>query len=321
MAELRIGISGWTYAPWRGKFYPAGLPQRLELAYASRRFNALEVNGTFYSLQRPASFQEWFRATPPGFVFALKGGRYVTHFRKLKEPRQAIANYFASGLLCLREKLGPILWQFPPFFPFVEDRFKAFLDLLPRDTVELARLAKEHGPFLKKRVYLEVDTRRPVRHAVEFRHESFLTDRFVGLLRRHNVALVVADVASKFPTAEDVTADWVYVRLHGSRQLYSSGYTPREIQAWAAKVRAWHAGTEPADARRIGAAAPPATSGRDVYMFFDNTDVKLRAPADARRMAEELGVGPGESVRRVLDALGVKPRASKRQSAAVKKRS
>jgi uncharacterized protein YecE (DUF72 family) len=320
MAAIRVGISGWTYAPWRGKFYPPGLPQRLELAYAGRRFNALEINGTFYSLQRPSSFQTWYQATPPDFVFALKGGRYVTHFRKLNEPRQAIANYFASGLLCLREKLGPILWQFPPFMPFVEDRFKAFLDLLPRDTVELARLAKGHGAFLKNRVYLEVDAKRPVRHAVEFRHESFLTERFVALLRRHNVALVVADVASKFPTAEDVTADWVYVRLHGSRQLYASGYTPREIRGWAEKLRAWHAGTEPADARRIGGESPPARAGRDVFVFFDNTDVKLRAPVDARRMTEELGVGPEETVRQVLDELGIKPSAAKRRSVAVKKR-
>jgi uncharacterized protein YecE (DUF72 family) len=320
MAEIRVGISGWTYAPWRGKFYPDGLTQKLELAYASRRFNALEVNGTFYSLQTPSSFQSWYEATPPGFVFTLKGGRYVTHFRKLKDPRQPLANYFASGLLCLREKLGPILWQFPPFMPFNEDRFKAFLDLLPRDTAGLSRLAKGHAEFLKKRVYLEADAKRPVRHAVEFRHESFLTERFVALLRRHNVALVIADVASKYPTAEDVTADWVYVRLHGSRRLYASGYTPREIEAWAEKLRTWHAGSEPSDARRIGGNTPPARSGRDVFAFFDNTDVKLRAPVDARRMAAELGIGPTETVRQVLDSLGIKPKASKPRSSRSRKK-
>jgi uncharacterized protein YecE (DUF72 family) len=309
MAEMRVGISGWTYPPWRGNFYPHGLTQKLELAYASRRFNALEVNGTFYSLQRPSTFRSWYENTPPGFVFALKGGRYLTHLRKLKEPRQPLANFLASGLLCLREKLGPILWQFPPFVPFDEDRFKAFFELLPHDTVELSRLAKRHAPFLKKRVHLEVAAKRPVRHAVEFRHESFLTDRFTALLRKHNIALVVADVASKYPTAEDVTADWVYVRLHGSRQLYGSGYTPRELQAWARKVRAWHQGAEPSDARRIGGKARPATNGRDVYVFFDNTDVKLRAPVDARRMAQTLGIGPTETVKQVLDELGIKPKA------------
>jgi len=310
MAELRVGISGWTYPPWRGNFYPKGLTQKLELAYASRRFNALEINGTFYSLQRPSSFQSWYDATPPGFVFALKGGRVLTHLRRLKEPRQPLANFLASGLLCLREKLGPILWQFPPFLPFHEDRLQEFFDLLPHDTVELARLAKRHDAFLKNRVALDPDVKRPVRHAVEFRHESFLTDRFIDLLRRHHIALVVADAASKFPTAEDVTADFVYVRLHGSRRIYASGYTPREIKAWAAKARAWHSGGEPPKPRRIAGAGSPAKNGRDVYVFFDNTDVKLRAPVDARRMAGELGVGPGGTVRQVLADLGIKPKPS-----------
>lgn len=311
MADIRVGISGWTYAPWRGNFYPRGLPQKLELSYASRRLNALEVNGTFYSLQRPSTFQTWYEESPPGFVFALKGGRYLTHMRKLREPLQPLANYLASGVLCLREKLGPILWQFPPFVPFDEDRFKAFFDLLPHDTVELARVAKHHAPFLKKRSHLEPDAKRPVRHALEFRHESFLTDRFTDLLRKHNIALVVADVASKYPTAEDVTADWLYLRLHGSRQLYVSGYTQREIDSWAAKVRTWHKGGEPKDARRIDGKAKAARNGRDVFVFFDNTDVKVRAPVDARRMAETLGIGPSESVKQVLDGLGVKPKAKR----------
>ena len=318
MAEIRVGISGWTYPPWRGNFYPKGLPQKHELAYASRRFNAIEVNGTFYSLQRPSSYQDWYKSTPPGFVFALKGGRYATHMRKLKEPRQALANYFASGVLALREKLGPILWQFPPFLRFDEGRLRDFVELLPRDTVELARLAQEHDAFLSGRAYLEVDAKRAVRHAIEFRHESFLTDRFVELLREHNVALVVADVASRFPTAEDVTADWVYVRLHGSRQLYVSGYSPREIAAWAAKVRAWNEGREPAEARRIGGASKPAKGGRDVYVFFDNTDVKLRAPVDARRMAKVLGIGPTGTVPGVLKELGVK--AKSKSGASVKRK-
>lgn len=310
MAEIRVGISGWNYPPWRGNFYPKELTQKLELAYASRRFNAIEINGTFYSLQRPSSFQAWYEATPPGFVFSLKGGRFLTHMLKLKNPRQALANYFASGMLSLREKLGPFLWQFPAAMPFHEDRFTQFFELLPRDTTELARLGTEHNALLKGRVFLEPDAKRAVRHAVELRHDAFLCDRFVALLRKHNIALVVADVASKFPTAEDVTADLVYVRLHGSRQLYASGYTPREIEAWAAKVRAWHEGSEPANARRICGKARPAPKGRDVFVFFDNTDVKLRAPADARRMARLLGIGPRETVGRVATELGVKRNAS-----------
>lgn len=305
MGEARVGISGWTYPPWRGNFYPEGLKQKHELAYASRRFNALEINGTFYSLQRPSSFEAWREATPPGFLFAMKGGRYITHLRRLKDVRQPLANFLASGLLNLRDKLGPILWQFPPNMKFDEDRFRAFFEMLPHDTHSLARLAEERDEFLEDRAAVEPDAKRPVRHAVEFRHESFLTPRFTDLLREHNVALVVADAASKYPTAEDVTADWVYVRLHGSRTMYQSGYTPEEIDAWAGKVRAWNDGGEPRDARRIDEAteAKPRKRGRDVFVFFDNTDVKLRAPIDARRMAETLGVGPTASVDDVMDEL------------------
>lgn len=308
MPELRVGISGWVYPPWRGNFYPRGLPQKLELAYASRWFNALEINGTFYSLQRPSSFQAWYDATPPEFVFALKGGRFVTHLRRLKEPRQGLANYFASGILRLKEKLGPILWQLPPNLSFEEDKFQAFCDLLPRDTKELGRLAKDHAPFLKKRVELEPDAVRPIRHAVEFRHESFLTDRFIDLMRQHNFAVVIADTASKFPSTEDVTADWIYVRLHGSRQMYVSGYTPPEIKAWASRIRTWHRGAEPKDARRIGDRAPRAKTGRDVFTFFDNTDVKQRSPVDARGLAIELGIEPPLTADEVLKELGVKKR-------------
>jgi uncharacterized protein YecE (DUF72 family) len=307
MAKLRVGISGWTYTPWRGEFYPKGLPQKLELAFASRRFNALEINGTFYSLQRASSFQTWYKETPADFVFSLKGGRFLTHMRKLKEPRQPLANYFASGLLALREKLGPILWQFPPQMKFDEDRFKEFFDLLPHDTLALARLGKEHDSRVKS-PYLEVDAKRSIRHAVEIRHESFMTERFTSLLRKHKIAHVVADVASKYPTTEDVTADWVYVRLHGSRQLYVSGYSPREIKAWGAKIKTWHQGDEPAGARRIDGEAPRKKNGRDVFVFFDNTDVKLRAPVDARSLAEELGIADDKTVRNVLDELGVKPK-------------
>lgn len=313
MADIRVGISGWTYPPWRGNFYPKGLPQKHELAFASRRFNALEINGTFYSLQTPSSFQAWYDASPPGFVFTLKGGRYLTHMRKLRDPLQPLANYCASGLLRLREKLGPILWQFPPFMSFDEDRFKAFFDLLPQDTKAMARLGKKHDSRLKAPAFLEVDANRPVRHAVEFRHESFLSDRFIDLLRKHKIALVVADVASKYPTAEDVTADFVYVRLHGSRQLYGSGYTPKEIKAWASKIRKWNAGSDAPKARLIDGKAPIARKGRDVYAFFDNTDVKLRAPVDAQSMAKELEIGEETTVKQTLEELGVKPTPKKRR--------
>src|ERR1043166_3609637 len=204
MRHVLIGISGWSYAPWRGNFYPKGLSHRLELAYASRRFSALEVNGTFYSLQRPSTFENWRQQSPPGFIFTLKGGRYITHMRKLKDPRTPLANFFASGPLCLREKLGPILWQFPPTFRFDANLFRAFFDLLPRNTRDMARLARRHDRWMKGRVATEPDENRPVRHAVEFRHESFLSDSFVSLLHEYKIALVIADVASRFPTAKDV---------------------------------------------------------------------------------------------------------------------
>ena len=311
MAVARVGISGWTYPPWRGGFYPERLPQRLELAYASRRFDTLEINGTFYSLQKPSSFDAWHDATPDGFVFSLKGGRYLTHMRRLKDPRTALANFFASGPLRLRSKLGPILWQFPASMPFDEDRFRSFFGMLPRDTHALARLAEEHDARLRGRAETEPDAKRPVRHAVEFRHESFLTRRFVDLLREHNIALVAADVAGKFPTAHDVTADFVYVRLHGSRTLYASGYGPKELDAWSGRVKAWLRGGEPDDAHRIGPRAPRRPGGRDVFVYFDNTDVKLRAPVDARSMAKRLGTGPDATVPQVLSGLGV-PRLGKR---------
>jgi uncharacterized protein YecE (DUF72 family) len=310
MPRVFVGISGWRYTPWRGNFFPGTLPQRLELAYAARRFNALEVNGTFYSLQRPELFAAWHDDSPPGFVFALKGARFITHMKKLRDCETPLANFFASGPLRLRDKLGPVLWQFPPHLGFDEERFRRFFEMLPRDTLEAARLARRHDSRMKGRSCLDADACRPVRHAVEFRHDSFLTESFVALLREHGIAMVVADVAGRFPVAHDVTSDWVYVRLHGARRLYVSGYMPREIETWAQRVEAWRAGGEPADALRISRPARPAPRGRDVYVFFDNTDVKLRAPVDARRMAQRLGVAPPGTPRQVMRALGVPPAAA-----------
>lgn len=310
MPEVRVGISGWTYAPWRGNFYPARLPAKLELAYVTRRFNAIEVNGTFYSLQTPSTFSTWYQQSPLDFRFALKGGRFITHIRRLRDVAVPLANFFASGVLALREKIGPILWQFPPQFLFDETRFRRFFEALPQDTPAARKLARRHAAWMKGRVHLDIDHDRPLRHAVEFRHASFLTERFIALLRKFNIALVVADVASRFPTAEDATADFVYARLHGSRKMYASGYTPREIEFWARRAETWRKGREPSDARRISRPAPAARS-RDVYVFFDNTDVKLRAPVDARRMAERLGVAPIAGSRAILKELGVSPRPRK----------
>jgi uncharacterized protein YecE (DUF72 family) len=282
---IRIGISGWTYKGWRGRFYPKGLPQKRELAYAAGRFASIEINGTFYSLQRPESFAAWDAATPAGFVFALKGPRYITHFLRLKDVEAPLANFLASGPLRLGAKLGPMLWQFPPRMKFDAARLDAFLALLPRDTAAALELARRHDCRLDGRAWLAIDRKRRLRHAVEIRHDSFRDPAFVALLRRHRAALVVADTVD-WPLLMDVTADFVYVRLHGSQELYASGYDDPDLDVWAARVAAWARGREPADAVRVAGKAP-VRAGRDVYLYFDN-DAKVRAPVDAAQLASRL---------------------------------
>ena len=284
--DVRVGISGWRYAGWRGKFYPPGLAQARELAYAAARFDSIELNGSFYSLQRPESYRRWYDATPDGFVFAVKGGRFITHMKRLKAIEVPLANFFASGVLALADKLGPVLWQFPPQLRFDADRFDAFFDLLPRDTEAAVRLARRSDQRVRGRAWLTTDRRRPIRHAVEVRHPSFLDPRFVALLRRHGIALVFADSVA-WPYAEDVTADFVYLRLHGSKELYASGYGPRALDRWAARIAAWANGREPDDARRIVARPAPRRARRAVYVYFDN-DAKVRAPGDALALAKRL---------------------------------
>jgi len=288
--EVRIGISGWRYAGWRGVFYPPGLAQRRELEYASRRMSSIEINGSFYSLQWPSSYRRWAEETPPGFLFAVKGGRFITHMLKLKGVRVPLANFFASGVLLLGPKLGPILWQFPAQLRYDRARFEPFLELLPRTQAEAAALARETSIPRPDRAWTEAIHEGPLRHAFEVRHPSFFEGGFVELLRAHGAALVIADTAETFPYSEDVTADFVYVRLHGAEQLYASGYTDEQLDWWAHRIDAWRGGREPPDARL--SAAPAATAaGRDVYVYFDN-DAKVHAPFDAIRLAERLGLPP-----------------------------
>jgi uncharacterized protein YecE (DUF72 family) len=291
MGTIRIGISGWRYAPWRGVFYPPDLPQRRELEYASRALPTIEINGSFYCLQRPEFYAEWHEQTPAGFVFSVKGGRYITHIRRLRDVETALANFFASGILNLREKLGPVLWQFPATFRWDPERFSAFFALLPRDTQAALALARRRDARMHGRSRLAIDSNRPLRHAVEIRHGSFRNPEFVALLRRHNVALVVADTAGKWPLVEDVTADFVYVRLHGEEELYASGYTDSSLDSWAARLRAWSNGSEPGDARVIAAARARRRRSRDVYCYFDN-DIKVKAPFDAQRLMARLDLHP-----------------------------
>jgi uncharacterized protein YecE (DUF72 family) len=258
---IRIGTSGWLYPPWRGVFYPAGLAHRRELAYLSRMVDSVEINGSFYSLQRPASYQNWAAQTPDDFLFAVKGGRFITHMKRLKDVATPLANFFASGLLALGPKLGPVLWQFPGSFSYEPDRLASFFELLPRSTKAAAALAEHHDSRLDGREWTVTDFDRPLRHAIEVRHPSFSDPSFVKMLREHDIALVVADTAGKFPYFEDVTADFVYVRLHGDVELYASGYSESALDMWAGKVRNWH-------------------QRGDVYVYFDN-DMKVKAPGDA----------------------------------------
>jgi uncharacterized protein YecE (DUF72 family) len=271
--DIRIGTSGWLYPPWRGVFYPPKLPHKKELRYLSSQLNTVEINGTFYSLQRPESFRTWFEQTPDDFVFAVKGARFITHMKKLNDVETPLANFFASGVLALGHKIGPMLWQLPPNFGFNPERLAAFFDALPRSTGEAAWLARRHDERLTDRSVTTAVSDQPLRHALEVRHKSFQTHAFVELLRAHAISLVVADTAGKWPLMRDVTASLVYVRLHGDVELYTSGYTDEALDAWASEIRAW------------------SGAGLDVQVHFDN-DVKVHAPYNAICLAEKLGVGP-----------------------------
>lgn len=288
MATTRIGISGWRYAPWRGTFYPKDLPQRAELEYASTHLPVIEINGSFYSLQRPQSYASWYAETPDDFMFTVKGPRYITHMKRLRDVEMPLANFLASGVFNLKDKLGPILWQFPPNFKYERERFEGFLKLLPHDTDEAAVVARKRDSWLKNRSQLKIDANRRMRHAVEIRHESFLDPTFVELLRTYSVALVVAETARRWPMTQDITADFVYMRLHGDKELYRSGYSDKSLDRWATRIRAWQKGSEPPDAQKISPKKPPTRKARDVFCFFDNTDVKLRAPFDAQTLMKKL---------------------------------
>lgn len=290
MATTRIGISGWRYEPWRGTFYPKDLPQRAELEYASAHLPVIEINGSFYSLQRPQSYASWYADTPADFMFTVKAPRYITHIRRLRDVEAPLANFLASGVFNLQEKLGPILWQFPPNFKYDPERFETFLKLLPHDTERAAAVARNHDDWMKGRSQLNIDAARPMRHAVEIRHESFLQPSFVDLLRQYQVALVIAETARTWPMTQDITADFVYMRLHGDKELYRSGYSDKSLDRWAKRISAWQKGSEPADAEKISPKKPPTRTPRDVYCFFDNTDVKLRAPFDAQTLMRKLGI-------------------------------
>jgi uncharacterized protein YecE (DUF72 family) len=272
--EVRVGISGWTYPPWRGVFYPPGLPHRLELEHAASLLGTIEINGSFYALQRPESYQDWRARTPEDFLFSVKGGRFVTHLKKLRDVETPLANFFASGVLALGPKLGPVLWQLPPNLGFDAGRIADFLALLPRTTAGAAELASRHDERMEGRAFTTTEEDWPLRHAMEVRHPSYETPAFTDLLREHDVAVVTADTAGKWPMfLEPTTDDLAYVRLHGAEELYASGYDGDALDRWAGLVAGWR------------------DAGRDVVVYFDN-DVKVRAPVDAQALAARLGVTP-----------------------------
>lgn len=270
MADVRVGISGWRYAGWRGDFYPKGLTQRRELEYAASRLASIEINGSFYSLQRPSSYERWRTETPDDFVFAVKGGRFITHLKRLRDVDSPLANFFASGVLALRHKLGPFLWQLPAQVEFDAEVLDAFLARLPTSTAALAAQAAGHDERLAgDRVLTVADADRPVRHALEFRNPGFDTPAALDVLRRHDVACVFADTAGRWPRVDADTATFRYVRLHGDKELYASGYSPAALDGWAQRCRDW------------------TDAGQDVFVYFDN-DSKGYAPWDALALIERL---------------------------------
>lgn len=254
--------------------------------------STIELNGSFYSLQRPESYQAWHDETPDDFVFAVKGSRYITHMLRLKDVRIPLANFLASGLFALRSKLGPILWQFPPNLPYDPELLEAFLSLLPGDTRAALALARAHDERLEGRTWLKPPARRRMRHAVEVRHRSFIDPGFIAMLRRYKIALVVADTAGRWPLIEDLTADFVYLRLHGDKELYASGYEDAALDRWAERIDAWRRGRQVNDARRASPQPAPRRARRDVFCYFDN-DIKVHAPYDAAHLATRLGVANG----------------------------
>jgi uncharacterized protein YecE (DUF72 family) len=277
-----IGISGYDYAGWRGAFYPPDIPRRSWLAFASRIYDSIELNGTFYSLKSPETFARWRSEVPEEFIFAIKGGRFITHNLKLRNCDVALGNFFASGVLALGAATGPFLWQLPASYRFERERMDTFMRKLPRTSIEAEAIALRHDHRLRRGALADAAADVPYRHAFEVRHPSYFCEEFYDLLRAHGCAFVIADTAGKFGYAEEVTADFVYVRLHGSSALYASDYTDDELTVWARRIREWTSGQ----------------NGHDVYVYFDN-DAKVHAPHNAMQLADLVGSGAqGESYER-----------------------
>lgn len=286
---IRLGTAGWVFAPWRGSFYDKGLPQKRELGFASARLGAIEINATFYSHQKPASFANWAAETPDGFVFTVKGHQLVTHLKKLNDVEIPLANFFASGVLALGARLGPFCWQLPGNLTYSPERMEKFLALLPQTPGQLVALAGKADDRLKTEPYLDAKGIETVRHAIEVRHPSFAVPGFLAQLRQYNVALVTSDTA-EWP-GFDQTADFAYLRLQGAPGADHYSETERSVRAgWLADLAHGRA-TAGAPTIEAAEADPPS---RDVFAFFVSTD-KENAPANARAVMAQLGLkGPGE---------------------------
>jgi uncharacterized protein YecE (DUF72 family) len=260
--SIRVGVGGWTFAPWRGSFYPEGLPAKRELEHASRHLTAIEINGTFYRSQGPKSFAKWRDETPDNFLFTVKGHRAVVNAKVLGESGEAVEWFFKSGVSELGPKLGPILWQFAPFKKFNPDDLEAFLTLLPREFDGV-----------------------PIRHVVEVRHESFVVPEFVELARKHNVAIVYAD-SDEHPAIADVTADFIYARLQRSSAEEQAGYSSGALDLWAKRAKVWASGAAPEDLTYVGDGKAKKVK-RDVFLFFIS-GAKERNPQAAQALIERL---------------------------------
>jgi uncharacterized protein YecE (DUF72 family) len=264
--RIYTGIGGWTYEPWRGAFYPKGLPHAQELGYAASQLTSIEINGTFYRTQSPASYRKWAAEVPDGFVFSLKGPRFAVNRSVLAEAGDSIKRFLNSGVTELGDRLGPLLWQFAPTKKYDESDFGKFLEMLPH----------------------EFDG-HTLRHVVEVRHDSFRVPAFVTLLRRFGVAVCFSEHAT-YPAIPDVTSDFVYARLQKGEDTINTGYPPKALDAWAARARDWAGGGAPVDLTCVDPAAKPKKQARDVFLYVIH-EGKLRAPAAAMALIERLAGG------------------------------
>ena len=261
--RIYAGIGGWNFAPWRGVFYPKGLAQARELAYASGKLTSIEINSTFYGSQKPATFRKWASETPDGFVFSIKGPRFATNRRVLAEAGDSIKRFLDSGIGELGDRLGPLLWQFAPTKKFDEKDFGKFLELLP------AKLGKTR-----------------LRHTVEVRHDFFRAPAFVSLLRQFNIPVVFAE-HERYPAIADISGDFVYVRLQRGDETLKAGYPPKALDAWAKRAQMWASGGDPKDLPHIVSKQMPGPEPRDVFVYFIH-EAKIRAPAAAMALIERV---------------------------------